>query len=405
PRGVVITHGNLMHNQRVMCASAGLSRELVEELDGELHVSWLPTYHDMGLIGPVLNTIYLGASATLFSPLHFLQKPERWLTALTRYRAYASGGPNFAFELCLRHAAPEFVAGLDLSAWAVAFNGAEPVRATTLRRFAEAYAPAGFRSSAFLPCYGLAEATLIVSGGPPGVPPRYAQRPRDDSRPEAPGGELVGCGRLGEGVTVAIVDPASGAPVEPGQVGEIRVAGASVARGYWRNALATREVYRAALSDGRKGFLRTGDLGFLRDGELYVTGRLKDLIVIDGRNHYPQDLELSAESAHPALRPGGSAAFSVDDDALGEQPVIVAEAAEEQAHAAEEIKTVIRSRVGEAHGLSLRDVVLIRPGTIPKTSSGKIQRSASRAAYLDGTLAVVGASARGATAQAGIADV
>jgi polyketide synthase 12 len=382
PRGVMVTHGNLLDNQRVMTEWMGHTPEALTAQQNELYVSWLPVYHDMGLIAPVLNTIYLGGTSTLFSPLHFLQKPERWLDAVSRYRPHTSGGPNFAYELCLRDATPELLDRLDLSDWRCAFNGAEPVRATTLRRFTEVFAPAGFRHEAHFPCYGLAEATLMVSGGPADEAPLIAVRPGEDV-------EVVSCGR--PRMPVVIADPEQRTECAEGENGEIWVAGASVARGYWRNTLATREAFRAALPDGRGGFLRTGDLGFLKDGELFVTGRVKDLLVIDGRNHYPQDLELTAELSHPGVRPGCAAAFSVEDDGA-ERPVIVAEASTDAAPELAEITALIRSTVSEAHELSLRDVVLIRPGSIPKTSSGKIQRQASRAAYLDGSLAVLGAA-------------
>jgi acyl-CoA synthetase (AMP-forming)/AMP-acid ligase II len=391
PRGVVVTHGNLLDNERVITEQMGHTPDTIAEYDHELIVSWLPMYHDMGLMGPVLNTLHLGTTATLFSPLHFLQQPQRWLTAITRYRPHTTGGPNFAYELCLRHATSEFFDGLDLSSWKVAFNGAEPVRAATLRRFTEAFRPAGFRREAFYPCYGLAEATLMVTGGPVHTPPTLLEPAEAGPHAGEADAAAVGCGRPVSGTTVVIADPEGQEELPDGEVGEIWVAGPSVAKGYWRNALATRETFRATLT-GREGrFLRTGDLGFLRDGELFVTGRLKDLIVIDGRNHYPQDLELSAEMCHPALRPGCTAAFSVDGGADGEQPVLVAEATPEAEGEFEKITDLIRSTIGEAHGLSVREVVLVHPGTIPKTSSGKIQRHASRAAYLNGTLSAVAA--------------
>lgn len=393
PRGVMVTHGNLLDNQRAVTERMGHTPDTLAEYEHELFVSWLPVYHDMGLIGPVLNTVHLGATATLFSPLHFLQRPARWLTALSRYRPHTSGGPNFAYELCLKHATPELLDGLDLGRWKVAFNGAEPVRAATLRRFTETFAPAGFRREALYPCYGLAEATLIVTGGSVDTPPTLAPAPGSGPHVGVADAAAVGSGRPVPGTTVVIADPERRAELPEGEVGEIWVSGAGVAKGYWRNALATRETFRATLKDRPDRFLRTGDLGFLREGELFVTGRLKDLMVIDGRNHYPQDLELSAEMSHGALRPGCTAAFSVDGGVEGEQPVIVAETALDAAADSERITEVIRSAIGEAHGLAVRDIVLVHPGTIPKTSSGKIQRHASRAAYLADALAVVGAPA------------
>ncbi|MFJ6725220.1 fatty acyl-AMP ligase [Streptomyces sp. NPDC091281] len=391
PRGVVVTHGNLLDNERVITARMGHTPEAIAAHDGELFVSWLPVYHDMGLIGPVLNTLYLGATATLFSPLHFLQRPDRWLRAVSHYRPHTSGGPNFAYELALRNAGPQLLDGLDLSTWQVAFNGAEPVRAATLRRFADTFAPAGFRRGALYPCYGLAEATLMVTGATPGAPPVLLETEPGAHADAA----AVGCGRPGEDLTVVIADPERQEELPEGETGEIWVRGASVAKGYWRNTLATRETFRATLPGHEGRFLRTGDLGFLRDGELFVTGRLKDLMVIDGRNHYPQDVELAAELAHPALRPGCTAAFSVDAGTDGEQVVLVAEVAPEAAGEADKITDLVRAALGEAHGLSVREVVLVHPGTIPKTSSGKIQRRASRAAHLDGTLSVVGPPAAG----------
>ena len=389
PRGVMVTHGNLVDNERVVTERMGHTPDTIAEYGHEMYVSWLPVYHDMGLIGPVLNTVYLGVTATLFSPLHFLQQPQRWLSAVTRYRPHTSGGPNFAYELCLKHATPGLLGELDLSSWGVAFNGAEPVRAATLRRFGETFGAAGFRREALYPCYGLAEATLMVTGGSVDAAPTLLDAGGSGPHAGAADAAAVGCGRPGPGLSVVIADPEGQEELPEGGVGEIWVGGASVAKGYWRNALATRETFRATLT-GREGrFLRTGDLGFLRNGELFVTGRLKDLIVIDGRNHYPQDLELSAELSHPALRPGCTAAFSVDGAAEGEQPVVVAEVAPETAGEAEKIADQVRSAIAEAHGLSARDVVLVHPGTILKTSSGKIQRRATRAAYLDGTLSVL----------------
>lgn len=396
PKGVVVTHGNLLDNERVITERMGHTPDIIEEYGRELVVSWLPAYHDMGLIGPVLNTVYLGLTTTLFSPLHFLQRPDRWLRAVSHYRPHTSGGPNFAYELCLKHATPELVDGLDLTSWKVAFNGAEPVRPATLRRFTETFAPAGFRREAFYPCYGLAEATVMVTGGAVDSPPTLVEAAATGPHIGAADAAAVGCGRPGPGVSLVIADPERQEELPEGEIGEIWVAGASVAKGYWRNTLATRETFRATLTGHQGRFLRTGDLGFLREGELFVTGRLKDLIVIDGRNHYPQDLELSAEMCHPALRPGCTAAFSVDGAAgaaEGEQVVLVAETAPEDAGESEKIIDMIRSTIGEAHGLSVRDVVLVHPGTIPKTSSGKIQRHASRAAYLGGTLSVVAAPA------------
>ncbi|HEV7786800.1 MAG TPA: fatty acyl-AMP ligase, partial [Thermoanaerobaculia bacterium] len=277
PKGVMVSHGNLFHNEEMIRRAFGQSADSVI-------VGWLPLYHDMGLIGNVLQPLYLGAHCILQTPATFLQRPLSWLAAISRYRATTSGAPNFAYDLCVRRIGAEQRAGLDLASWEVAFNGAEPVRPDTLERFAAAFAPQGFRRKAFYPCYGLAEATLFVSGGGKGALPVV----------EAAGARgLVGCGRPWMDQRLAVVDPESGRPVSDGQEGEIWISGPSVAQGYWGQPEATERDFRARLAGdpadaGEGPFLRTGDLGFLRGGELFVTGRLKDLIIVRGRNHYPQ---------------------------------------------------------------------------------------------------------------------
>ncbi|MDE8647603.1 SDR family NAD(P)-dependent oxidoreductase [Rhodococcus qingshengii] len=387
PRGVMVTHGNLMHNQQAIASVMGHTPEMVATWDGALMVSWLPVFHDMGLIGPVLQTVFTGMGSVLFSPLHFLQQPQRWLKAISVYRAHSSGAPNFGYELCLRPTSPEALAALDLQHWHVAFNGAEPVRAETLERFTERFSPRGFRASTFQPVYGLAEATLLVSGTPLTAVPTIIERPDGDDSTSA-STHVVGAGKPAAGVEVVIaaVDGAENAPAREcadDEIGEIWLAGPSVAAGYWGNTQRTEEVFNAALDDGRRGYLRTGDLGFLRGGELFVTGRHKDLLVIDGKNHYPQDLEQSVEGAHSSIRRGCIAAFSVDAGIAGEQPVIVAEVKLDGDLDFAAVKGSIRSAVSAGHGLALRDVVLIAPRTIFKTSSGKIQRQACRVAYIN----------------------
>ena len=380
PRGVMVSHGNLMDQQRMLATCLGHTPGCLASLPGDLIVSWLPVFHDLGLIANVLHALYLGQTAVMFPPEHFVQRPDRWLRAISRYRAHTAGGPNFAFELCVRRATPELVESLDLDPWLSAFNCAEPVRASTIRRFAEVFGPAGFRRTAFYPSYGLAEATLAVTGGDPEGEPRIIPAPGGGGR------ELVSVGRARPGVSLVVVDPETGAPRAGGEVGEIWIAGASVALGYWNDPAATAAVFDARLPDGRTGYLRTGDLGFLRDGELYVTGRAKDLMIVDGRNHYPQDLELTAELAHPAVRPGCIAAFSVDGGDA-ERAVIVAEVAPKRMPDPREVEAAIRRAIDAEHGLALRSIALIMPRTIFKTSSGKIQRAATRKAYLEGTLA------------------
>ncbi len=378
PKGVMVTHANLVHNERMIGQAFGLDATAADSVV----VGWLPVYHDMGLIGNVLQPLVAGARCVLMSPVSFLQRPRRWLEAIERYGGTGgtvSGGPNFAYELCLRKVSPE---GLDLSSWRVAFNGAEPVRASTLERFAERFAASGFRREAFYPCYGLAEATLFVSGGDPGCGPRI-EEPR------------VGSGHVWLDQRIAIVDPDTSEEKPAGTEGEIWVAGPSVAAGYWGNPEATERDFHARLADGLTDggmpFLRTGDLGFLDRGELFVTGRIKDLVILRGRNHYPQDLELTAERGHPDVHPGGGAAFAVEIDGE-ERLVLVHEVEKRRDQDLDGIAEAVRRAVAQEHEVQPYDVVLVRAGTVPKTSSGKVQRHAARTRYLAGKLAVLGRS-------------
>ncbi|HEX9671698.1 MAG TPA: AMP-binding protein, partial [Thermoanaerobaculia bacterium] len=404
PKGVMVSHGNLLHNEAMIAAAFGQSAASVI-------VGWLPLYHDMGLIGDVLQPLYLGATCILMSPADFLQQPWRWLDAISRYRSTTSGGPNFAYDLCAHKIGDEQRAGLDLSCWEVAFNGAEPVRHDTIERFTRAFAPCGFHREAFYPCYGLAEATLFVAGGGKGRAPMAVtvESPaleRHQATLAAPGSPssrtLVGCGRPWMGQEVAIVDPESHLRSAPGRVGEIWVAGPSVAAGYWRLPEATEQDFRARLADTGGGpFLRTGDLGFVRGDELFVTGRLKDLIILRGRNLYPQDIERTAEGSHAALRPGCGAAFSIDVEGE-ERLVVVQELDRNREGEAEAAAGAVRREVAEEHEAQVYEVVLLRAGTVPKTSSGKIQRRACRTALLAGSLeAVLRSALDGASPVAG----
>jgi acyl-CoA synthetase (AMP-forming)/AMP-acid ligase II len=399
PKGVMVSHGNLMHNQ-------ALIRRIFAVDEDSIAMSWLPLYHDMGLIGAVLQPIYAGLPCILMSPAHFLQNPVRWLRAISRYHATVSPGPNFAYELCARQIKPDELAGLDLSSWRVALNGAEPVWPETLDRFIDAFGPFGLRREVFSPCYGLAEATLLVSGGPVAAPPlvvhadKSALRrgqvtvlPDPDTRHTL---ALVASGQVPPEHHVLVVDPDTCLARPPGQVGEIWVASLSVARGYWHSPEATKETFGARLADGggEGPFLRTGDLGFVRDGQLFVTSRLKDLIIIRGSNHAPQDIEHTAEASHPALRPGCGIAFTTEED-VEPQLVMVHEVRREHSSVdCEEVASAIRKAVMEEHELEVHAVVLVRTGTVPKTSSGKLQRQACRDQYLDGTLQQTGDSVR-----------
>jgi acyl transferase domain-containing protein/glutamate-1-semialdehyde aminotransferase/acyl-CoA synthetase (AMP-forming)/AMP-acid ligase II/surfactin synthase thioesterase subunit len=376
PKGVRVSHANLLSNE-------ALIQRAFETHEGTICLGWLPLYHDMGLIGNVLQPLYTGFPCVLMSPLHFLQRPSRWLRAISRYRATLSGGPNFAYDLCARRITPEEREGLDLSCWELAFNGAEPLRAETLQRFAESFEPYGFRREAIFPCYGLAEATLFATGGPRVEGPEL--------RPiEQPGCQdvrlRVGSGQCWDAQRLVIVEPEACTPCPEGQEGEIWLAGPSVAEGYWNRPEETERTFQARLAATGEGpFLRTGDLGLVRDGRLFVTGRRKDLLILRGQNHYPQDIEYTVERSHPALRPGCTVAFSVEAEGQ-EQLVVVQEVRQRDGLELESLMESIRLAVSREHELSLGAVVLLPQGELPKTSSGKIQRQATRTAFLEGTL-------------------
>jgi len=401
PRGVVLSHANLMHNVALMCEAADMG-------PGEHCVSWLPTYHDMGLIGNILTPVVSGVEQVLMSPIAFLRRPLRWLETMSELGATVSGGPNFAFDLCVRRTTPEQRRALDLSRWRVAYSGAEPVRAETLERFREAFAPSGFRPEAFLACYGLAEATLMVCAGAPETPPRVltvgrAALERGRVEPRAygdPGSQrVVGCGRVVGDQELLIVDPDSRQPLPEGRVGEVWVRGKSVAEGYWEQPRMTREVFGATPAGSERadaGYLRTGDLGFVFDEQLFVTSRLKDLVIVRGRNLAPQDIEEIVDGCHPAVRPGCGAAFSVEVD--GEERLVVALEIDSAAGDAEEVGQAVRDAIGAELGLSPHAVLRVAPRSIPKTSSGKIQRGSCRQAFLDGTLGKGFEDARGTAA-------
>jgi acyl-CoA synthetase (AMP-forming)/AMP-acid ligase II len=398
PKGVMVSHANLVANLEMIRLALGNSR-------ASTYVSWTPLHHDMGLILNVLQAFYIGAAAVLMPPVSFLQRPLSWLKAIHDYRAEAAGGPNFCFDLCVSRFRAEAMEGVDLSHWRVAFNGAEPVRADTLRRFAATFAPYGFDAGAFYPCYGMAESTLLISGGRRGagatieIASRAAMQGLRIQEPlsEADAIAIVGCGRALAGETIAIVDPDTLERCDGDQIGEIWVAGPHVANGYWRNEAATRETFGGAIA-GESGvaWLRTGDLGRIdRRGELFITGRIKDLIIVRGVNHYPQDIEYSAQKAHASLRPGFGAAFAIADREGQERVVIVQEVERTHRHRIDlaEVVADIREAVAEEHELALHDVALVQPGTIPKTTSGKIQRRLIRRLWQEGGLEIVPISA------------
>jgi acyl-CoA synthetase (AMP-forming)/AMP-acid ligase II/acyl carrier protein len=393
PKGVMVTHQNILHNEKMIQAAFGNTKKTIV-------LGWLPLFHDMGLIGNVLQPLYLGVPSILMSPVAFLQKPVRWLQAISRYHATTSGGPNFAYDLCVKKITSEQLNNCDLSSWEIAFNGAETIHAETLEKFATAFEVYGFRRKAFYPCYGMAETTLLVSGRDKYqklVTQRIKTRELEQNLIEkcnvlSSGTKvLVGCGRPYIDTTISIVNTESLTRCEIGQVGEIWVSGKSIATGYWNRPLATQETFQAYMADSGEGpFLRTGDLGFKLNGELYVTGRLKDVIIVRGRNYYPQDIEFTVENSHPALRSHFSAAFYVERS--GEERLVLACEVERtylKNLNIEEVVKRLRKTVGEKHDLQLYAVVLLKTGSIPKTSSGKIQRYACKTGFLDGSLDVV----------------
>ncbi|HSK63125.1 MAG TPA: condensation domain-containing protein, partial [Pyrinomonadaceae bacterium] len=388
PKGVMVTHANVLANSAYI-------QHGFEHGPQSVSLSWLPHFHDMGLVDGIIQPLYSGFTGLLMSPAALLQDPARWLQAISRFRVTHSGGPNFAYDLCVRRIDESKRASLDLSTWSVAYNGAEPVRRETLERFVAAFAPCGFRPTAFYPAYGLAEATLKVAGGRRGVGPVY----RTVSRPaleqhrvvpaqtDAPDSQtLVGCGRGTLGTEVVIVNPESLRVCELDEVGEVWVSGPGVGAGYWNRPDETESTFNARLAQSR--YLRTGDLGFVRDGELFITGRLKDLIIIRGRNHYPQDIERAVYSSHLALQPDSGAAFSVELE-NEERLVVVYEIDTRYKHEAPAIVDTIRAAITEEFEIQPAAVVLIRSGTLLKTSSGKVRRGACREGYLKNSLSVI----------------
>ena len=401
PKGVMVNHSNLLLTLEDM------DRGWKHTADSVL-VTWLPMFHDMGLIYGILQPLHKGIPCVFMPSAAFLQRPVRWLQAISRYRATHSGGPNFAYELCVSRISAEQRATLDLSSWQMALNAAEPVRADTLRRFSEAFAPCGFDASAFSPGYGLAECTLKATAVRTGDAPAVlrvrsealehdrvdiAVQDAENSR------TLVGCGQSEIGTRIVIANPASQATCAAGEVGEIWLSGPVVAQGYWNRPDATAETFNAFLADTSEGpFLRTGDTGFLHRGELFVTGRLKDLIIIRGVNHYPQDIEFTVQQSDPALAADCGAAFSVEGD--GEERLVVVQEVERTSRRnldALGLVDAIRQAISRRHELQVYAIVLIRTGTLPKTSSGKTRRHACREKFLGGALEVVAEWREGAS--------
>ena len=396
PRGVTVTHDNLLCNSALITAAFELRA-------GETIASWLPLFHDMGLIGFVLQAAYSGAHCVFMAPERFLMQPWLWLQMMSDYRACGSAAPNFAYDLCVEKISAAHKGKLDLSHWRNALNGSEPVRSATLDRFAAAFAECGFRPQAFFPCYGLAEATLFVTG-PSSDRGRWARRNADGAvLAETETGGHVSCGHVFGDTQLAIVNPTTAVRVTPGEVGEIWLAGASIAEGYWNNPQATTATFGARIADnptipGDPQWLRSGDLGFIADGELFITGRLRELIIIAGRNHFPTDIESSVESADPAIASSSAVAFSLDLDGT-ERLIIAAEVRREYRRTAASgtaprlepaaVRQRIRAAVVAFNEVSPYEIILLSPGAIPRTTSGKVSRLSTRAAYLSHTLDIL----------------
>jgi len=388
PKGVMVTHRSILQNQQMIEAAFGHS-------DRSIGVGWLPLFHDMGLIGNVLQALYLGSWSVLMSPIDFVQKPVRWLQTISHYRATTSGGPNFAYDLLCNRVTEAQRASLDLSCWQLAFSGAEPILTDTLDRFAKTFADCGFRPSAFYPCYGMAEATLFISGALPGRQPRTCTVDEDAleqnrvvlENAEAPADRtrtLISCGIPWMDGQIVIAHPETLARCAPDEVGEIWVSGSGLGVGYWNQPELSDRTFQAHLKDSGEGpFLRTGDLGFVQDGHLYITGRLNDVLVFWGLNHYPQHLEKTLETCHPGFRPNSAAAFSVEVN--GTSRLVVAQEVERQfcgRLSLDEVVEPIRWQVFQEHFVDVYGIVLLKPGGLPRTSSGKVQRRRCREQFL-----------------------
>lgn len=390
PRGVVVTHANLLHNSAQIAHACGHDQE-------STIAGWLPLFHDMGLVGLVIQAAFSGARCVLMPPERFLMRPWLWLEMISNYKVCSSPAPNFAYDLCVDRVSDEQKARLDLSGWRNALNGSEPVRARTLDRFAAAFERCGFRRTSFFPCYGLAEATLFVTG--PGANRKIVRRTTDgEIASDGENAGHIGCGQPYGGTSLAIVDPQSCEPLPDRSIGEIWISGPSCAAGYWNDPQTSAATFNAHLggSNDSPSWLRTGDLGFIADGQLFITGRLRELIIIAGRNHFPVDLEATAEAAErEVIAPTGVATLSVEIDGL-ERLILLAEVRREFARPArtaqarvfdaDAVRRRLRAAIAAEHDVVPHEIVLLCPGALPRTTSGKISRAAARTAYQNKTL-------------------
>ncbi len=393
PKGVMLSHKNIMFH----CANL---QEACGYTPDSATVTWMPYFHDYGLVEGLIVPLYNGTPCYVMSPFSFLRRPFNWLQTISRYKATHSQAPNFAYDQCVRRITAEQRAQLDLSCWQAAGNAAEPINPKVLKNFLQAFENSGFRPEAFCPAYGLAEATLLASFSPqteaPVVIHLQPSALEENQIVEASNSQEVvrqvsGCGRIVCNTKVAIVNPETLAKCSPDEVGEIWVSGSSVAKGYWQRPEDTKLTFQAYIADiGEGPFLRTGDLGFIKDGQLFVTGRLKDVIIIRGTNHYPQDIEWTVQDSHSALRAENGAAFGVEVN--GEERLVIVQEIERNSQQHINVDRVfedIRKKVFDQHEIQVHAVLLIKPGTLPKTSSGKIQRSACRQGFIEDSLSVI----------------
>ena len=393
PKGVMVSHQNILQNSEII-------KQTFQHTSQSKGAIWLPLYHDMGLIGGVIQPLYVGFPVLLMSPISLIQNPLRWLEIVSHHRATTSGGPNFAYDLVCRNLNRDRLENLDLSCWDLAFCGAEPVLAHTLEKFYQTFAAIGFRKEAFYPCYGMAEATLFITGGVKSEIPRVKyldskalseNKVLEVEDPEQ-GRSIVSCGQVWLDSKIAIVNPETLTECSPDEIGEIWVSGSGMGRGYWGQEQKTTETFEAFIQPTGVGpFLRTGDLGFLANGELFITGRLKDVMILWGRYQYPQYIEQTIEKCHPALRSNCSAVFSIQ---VKDEECLAIAVEVERTHLrnlnVREIVTAICQTVIQEHTIEVRAVALLKTGTIPKTSSGKIQRSSCKAMFLENKLDLVG---------------
>lgn len=395
PKGVMLTHGNLSANLEQIVAAHGFSNNYRQ-------VSWLPPYHDLGLIAGILTPLYVGGSSFLMSPMEFLEDPNRWLQAIQWYRAEGTGSPNFGYDITIKKFKADTFKNLDLSGLKIAINGAEPIKWDSVEQFVQTFKPYGFQPTSFCLSYGMSEATNMVSGGVGrSLRPRHIQRSALEKgrqiielpSPTAESRAVVSCGKIVQGLDFRIVDPFTGKECAQDQVGELWLKGGSIGKGYWNDPEKTAATFDATLPETKEsGFLRTGDYGFIRDNEIYITGRLKDLIIIRGRNYHPEDIEHTVNAAHANFAPGACAAFAVDDQ-HGERLVVVQELLNDDPKLPGELVKAMMQQasiaVAEKHGIQLSELVLIKRRTLHKTGSGKISRINNEKAWKEGILEVL----------------